>query len=372
MEDDRSHFNFNYDALDLLIDKDYSHNEGHKYQYDSAAGTEEGANANPATYSLKTPVDYSATYRGGTDLTYTYGGTEKTITQNQVIGREEYESLVNEQRHFAPISVPVIAEGKTHVVYIVSTAFIHGESSYAVGQTIDYNEYSGLGSDQEKITQLTFTRNDLDKDTDGETPIATSFYYCREGYTATSNLSSLSITGAENTCTSTTSVPKGIVIKYGTYKDLPNKQKNFTIHGISPTETSTLYVSRNSDIYDLSKEKIITVVYQYDYEESDAQAQHITPVSERHVVNIHIQFKSGVPEVEDITKPGIVLPGTSVSLREPTVTPGAYEITGAGWELFETPRDAESQWRGIQSYVRPAVLVPERLLCGLLRKDLSG
>ena len=347
-EDDRSHFNFNYDALDLLIDKDYSHNEGHKYQYDSAAGTEAGAYANPATYSLKTPVDYSATYRGGTDLTYTYGGTEKTITQNQEIGREEYESLVNEQRHFAPISVPVIAEGKNHVVYIVSTAFIHGESSYAVGQTIDYNEYSGLGSDQEKITQLTFTRNDLDKDTDGETPIATSFYYCREGYTAASNLSSLNITGAENTCTSTTSVPKGIVIKYGTYKDLPNKQKNFTIHGISPTETSTLYVSRNSDIYDLSKEKIITVVYQYDYEESDAQAQHITPVSERHVVNIHIQFKSGVPEVEDITKPGIVLPGTSVSLREPTVTPGAYEITGAGWELFETPRDAESHTNGVE------------------------
>ena len=115
-------------------------------------------------------------------------------------------------------------------------------------------------------------------------------------------------------------------------------------------ETSTLFVSRNSDIFDLSKDKIITVVYEYNYEESDESGMHITPVTERHVVNIHLQFKSGIPDVEDITKPGIVLPGTAVTLRTPTVTPGAYEVTGGGWELYEKVDDAESHTNGKEYY----------------------
>ena len=105
-------------------------------------------------------------------------------------------------------------------------------------------------------------------------------------------------------------------------------------------------MSRESDIYDLSKEKIITVIYQYDYDETDDKG-NVTPVSERHVVNIHLTFKSGVPTVEDITPPDMILPGDFVTLREPNVTPGAYEITGGGWELFATSRDAESHTNGV-------------------------
>ena len=131
------------------------------------------------------------------------------------------------------------------------------------------------------------------------------------------------------------------------YVDLPNYQKNFTIHGVSPMETSTLYVARNADINDLSKEKIITIIYKYDYEESDESGNHITPVTERHVVNIHINFKSGVPTVEDINPPTIVLPGTGITMRVPSVTPGAYEVTGGGWELFDNPDDAESHINGV-------------------------
>ena len=126
-----------------------------------------------------------------------------------------------------------------------------------------------------------------------------------------------------------------------------NKQVNFTIHGIAPTEVSTLYVSRNSDIFDLSKEKIITVIYQYDYEEADALG-NITPQSERHVVNIHLTFKSGIPFVENIKVPQLILPGDNVALREPVVTPGAYEITGGGWEIFQDEKDAESHINGIE------------------------
>ena len=129
---------------------------------------------------------------------------------------------------------------------------------------------------------------------------------------------------------------------------MPNYQTDFSIHGIAPTETSTLYVSRFSDIFDLSKEKIITVIYEYNYEESDASGTHVTPVSERHVVNIHVLFKSGIPTVEDIKAPQIVLPGTFVGVREPHVTPGAYEVTGGGWKLFEKKAEAENHTNGIE------------------------
>ena len=105
---------------------------------------------------------------------------------------------------------------------------------------------------------------------------------------------------------------------------------------------------RNSDIKDLSTEKIITVIYQYDYVETGQGGMNITPVSERHVLNIHINFKSGVPTVEDILPPNIVLPGTSISINEPHVEAGAYEVTGGGWELFDDVTDAESHTNGIE------------------------
>ena len=106
-------------------------------------------------------------------------------------------------------------------------------------------------------------------------------------------------------------------------------------------------MSRESDIFDLSKEKIITVIYEYDYEETDSYG-NITPVTERHVVNIHVTFKSGIPTVPDIKAPEIIIPGDFVGLREPVPTPGAYEITGGGWELFEKVGDAEKHTNGIE------------------------
>jgi hypothetical protein len=65
-------------------------------------------------------------------------------------------------------------------------------------------------------------------------------------------------------------------------------------------------------------------------------------------VNIHVLFKSGIPTVEDIKAPQTVLPGTYVGVREPHVTPGAYEITGGGWKIFEKKSDAESHINGIE------------------------
>ena len=344
---DRDKFEFNYDAFDVLIDPRYGWNaegnsviypEGRKYEYDSATGTVTAAEANPAGYSLPKPVDYTATYNGSE--TTTHNGV--TLEKNKEYSRIDYEKLPNEKRHYTSIDVKAAGD-----VYVVNTTFQVGNSPYAVGTVISTNTYSSLGdSDKAYITTLTFTESDVNK----------TYYYCRESYKVGENTEGVTVTNASVTGsatgtyteTSTENVPVGLVIDKATYENLANRQTDFTIHGVAPTETSTLYVSRFSDIFDLSKEKIITVIYEYNYIESDATGAHVTPVSERHVVNIHVVFKSGIPYVEDIKAPQVVLPGTFVGVREPHVTPGAYEVTGGGWKLFEKKSDAESHINGIE------------------------
>ena len=397
-EKDRKNFEFNYDALDLLVDSKYGkldngtyQKEGKKYQYDGqsydwsiptdATDAEKKKMMDDMIYSLSKSVDYTATYYGDgqyttveNDITVTHDGFEYTdangethyVDKDKDLNREDYESLPNEQRHYTAITVkPSDVDGKTHTVYVVKEGFVHGETPYAAGTTIEADKYSSLGDYQNYITQLTFKQSDLDKTvTTGEEGVEittynnTTFYYCRENYQVNENgmgenVTGLNISGAtysteSNTYTKGNTVPVGVVISSGNYGNLKNKQLYFSIHGKSPMETSTLYVSRNSDINDLSTEKIITVVYQYDYDESDASGLHITPISERHVMRIHITFKSGSPTVEDIRSPGIVLPGTSITLQAPKVTPGAYDVLSGGWELFENKTYAESHINGVE------------------------
>ena len=376
-EEDRSHFTFNYDALDLLIDPTYGithtegtrlmQKEGTKYQYDIDL-TKESFNPATATdaekekmiYSLSKPIDYTATYDGTSEsdtepLTYTdANNVEHSVAVNAELNREAYESLPNEQRHYAPIKVDVGATvEESYTVYVVKEGFVHIETPYAVGAALSDEEYTALTTEEKAyITTLTFTKHDLDPVNDNPSANTSyTFYYCRETYKVNEkgmgqDVESIKGEGSGTTYDTNDAVPQGAVIADGNYSTLVNKQKNFTIHGISPMETSTLYVSHESDINDLSKEKIITVIYKYDYEESDESGLHVTPVSERHIVNIHIQFESGLPIVDDIKAPRIVLPGTSITMRVPSVTPGAYEILGGGWELFENEPDAESHTNG--------------------------
>ena len=340
-ETDRSSFTFNYDALDLLIDPGYSKAEGQKYQYDGLDfTTEEQARTNPAGYSLSQPVDYTATFIGTSDLTYTdkNGSSHTIVVGANDLTRVEYEAIPNEQRHYAPIVVK-----ETGTYYVVNKNFQDGSTPYAAGSIISSSVYNSI-SNKGNVTQLNFTSEHVGK----------TYYFCRESYEIGENGEGHAVTaaaGIENGVSGSYSsghvVPLGLVIDATTYGQLTNKQTNFTIHGIAPTETSTLFVSRNSDIFDLSTEKILTVIYEYNYEESDVSG-NVTPVSERHVVNIHIQFKSGVPSVEDIRAPQTIIPGDKVALREPNVTPGAYEVTGGGWEIFEKIGDAESHINGIE------------------------
>ena len=345
-EADHDKFIYNYDALDLLVDPTYSRTEGQKYQYDGAYTSEDEVRdadtGNKAGYSVTQPVDYTASYNDDehtlevAEMTVNRGGTPTTTTTLQdgdELTRDQFESLPNEQRHFAPVAVKGAG-----TYYVVNTAFQVGSTPYAVGEVISSESYLSLpGTEQGYVTALTTSKAEHENVT---------LYYCRETYDGSvTAISSSDITGAGAGVVGG-KVQKGTLILKSQYDALTNQQKNFTIHGVSPTETSTLYVSRESDIYDLSKEKIITVIYQYDYDETDGTG-NVTPVSERHVVNIHLTFRSGVPTVEDIDQPGIILPGDFITLREPTVTPGAYEITGGGWELFESQRDAESHSNGV-------------------------
>ena len=307
-EDDRENFTFNYDALDLLIDPTYSKAEGEKYQYDSAAGTQAGADANPAHYSIPTSIDYTATYMGSTGLAYkTDDKEDATATAGTNLTRTEFESLPNEQYHWAPITVDAAG-----TYYVVKDLIILGDTPYSPGQVITSDTYNGLKDlDKAKVVTLSFTESG-------------KYYYCHDGYTINASYYTDSgktgaVTPVGSETTLTTTVPAGTIInaetdgdKYG-YDNIINKQINFTFHGKSPTETSTLFVTRGADIFDLSKEKIITVVYQYDYVETDMDGMNITPVSERHILNIHLNFKSGIPTVEDIRQPDIILPGTALS-----------------------------------------------------------
>ena len=323
-EKDRAKFTFNYDAFDLLIDPEFSKAEGVKYQYDSEAGTKVGAEANPAGYSLEKPVDYTATYNGdgvtlptGVTVTTLNSSTPKnTLTSGDELSRTVFESLPNEQRHYTPLTVTSadVAGGKTCTFYVVNTPLLIGPTPYTTGNLISKEDYDGLYStdpdlnQQGKVTKLEYTSPG-------------TYYFCRDPYD---------------------DVTVGTIISSDDYDDLTNLQKNFTIHGIAPTETSTLYVSRFSDIDDLSKEKIITVIYEYNYEESDVSGAHITPVTERHVLNIHINFKTGAPIVEDIEAPQIILPGKLLALIPPHVIEGASPIQGGGWELYPTEGDADN------------------------------
>ena len=368
-EDERENFEFNYDALDLLIDPSYS---GETIDYDGSNSTR--------TYSDVQPIDYQAQFVGYKDengdeitsITYTpKTGSAVTInkstSQSDWLSREAYEAIPNEKRHYSPI---IITEPGDY--YMVKEPFMDGEVPYTTGQQIDTETYSSL-SDKSTIDVFTFTDSQANTPTtvDGKQVYEPkTYYYCYNSYKIDEKgegkaITTTAITKNNADVSSTTynlanpnaeppttdaEVPQGVVIDKTTYDGLCNFQRGFTIHGTSPTEVSTLYVSNESDIHNLSKEKIISVIYLYEYEESDESGLNVTPVSERHILNIHINFKSGVPEIGEIQKPDLVLPGTSISMNIPSVTEGAYRVTDAGWEVFENSTDADTHYNGKRFY----------------------
>ncbi len=310
LTDDRDKFVFNYDAFDVLADPTYS-GEGYTYLYDSP---ETGA---AKIYSAVKPVEYKAANTGATPLEYRYADEAETasahiLNPGESISREDFERIKNEQLHYTRITVA--AGGQD--VYIVTDNFYDRGTPYAKGQDLTVNEFNSLAN--KSYVQTTHVSND------GEEPLV--LYYCYENY---DNVSS------------------GTCITSSEYANLKNYQKNFSIQGMEPTETTTLYVSRESVFKDVISEKVISVVYQYTYYEDDDEGEGVSLTNELHVVNIHLQLESGVPQIGLLNPPATVLPGNAVGLKKPDVNPGLYEVITNGWELYSNEEDAWNHRNGV-------------------------
>jgi len=324
-ETDRSKFKFNYDAFDVLIDPNY----GGPERYDGYDASDN------RIYSPETAVDYMATYNGTENLTYNDENSEAhTIEPNDELTGDAYEDIPNEKRYYKSFTVT-----ENGMYYIVKEDFNVGDVRYTAGSVITETIYNSLDANQKSNV----LQKELSKD---ETQSYATYHFCYEGYSVNEKGEGVAVKDIDGT-THNESVPKGTILSDEEYAKLPNKQTNFIVHGTIPVETSTLYVPRQSNINDLSEDKVITVIYEYTYEESDASGNNIEQISEQHVVNIHIQFKTGVPEIGELQKPSVVLPSNTVGLKQPNVTPGAFEIIGGGWEMFTNPADAEQHTNGI-------------------------
>lgn len=146
--DDRANFNFNYDALDVLLDPTYANAEKQKFQYDS----DQFSPRDPKLYSGPKPIDYEAVYKG-TDFTYTQAdGSSKTIVNGETYSREEYESIPNEKYYYSRIEVT-----KPGTYYVVSSPFARGERPYAAGEVITEDAYLSLTDKQRSyVTEIVF------------------------------------------------------------------------------------------------------------------------------------------------------------------------------------------------------------------------
>ena len=142
LTDSRNKFQYNYDALDVLIDSDY-HGEGYTHTYYKSP------------YSDVKSVEYDAAYTGGTDgtqtLTYTDGeNTSHTLHKGDVISSHDYENYIpNEQLHYTRIQVE--KGNDTQTVYIVKQNIINNGEPYAKGQDISEKDFNSLTSDNQAL-----------------------------------------------------------------------------------------------------------------------------------------------------------------------------------------------------------------------------
>ena len=341
---ERVHFSYNYDALDLLSE-DFAEDgvSEKKYQGETHGIT------NQIPYCEKQPIDYTATYGGAPkELTATVEvkrGSSTTTTNRletgDVLTSTVYESLVNEQFHYSPIVVSG-ADPESTVYYVVKEGFQVSDIWYNAGNKMSAEIYTGLTQNQkDKVAAV--SRSSLPNLPNGNE--TKNYYFCTSPYEAKTLVKDVT----NNTYAIGNTVPLGTIIgpeDNEGYGALKNEQTGFTIDGIIPTETSTLYVSREVDINDLSQDKIVTVEYWYEYIESDETGNSYETIRERHVVNIRIHFESGVPVIGELLPPNTVLPGDVLGLNQPTVTKGAYEILGGGWETYGSFSDAINHKNG--------------------------
>ncbi len=327
---DRNKFTFNNDAFDLFL-KDLDPNAKIS-EYDKA-GTD--------YYSQSLPIEYTAI--AVNDFTYVdKDGKTVKVAKDSKLSNNDFESNIpNEKVHYASFTFSSAAE----TAYVVKNEFMSGNTSYSVGKQLTELEYSQLDDALKKANVTEIAKSSLTDPGDGKY----TYYYCRDAYTVNEAGEGVNVTndcGTKTTYTKGQTVPVGTIITKDNYANLKNLQLNYRVTGISPVETSTLYVARDASMNDVIKDRIITLIYKYEYEESNTDGTQVELVSERHVVNIHLDFRSGSPSVGRLQVPGAVLPGTTVGMKQPSVTKGAYEILGGGWEIYDNESDAVNHQNG--------------------------
>ena len=297
-------FDYNYDALDLLTDKAYLVVNG--IETPSLAST---ASAFHSPYTDQVGVEYQAVFKkAGVDVEV----DGSNLVDGEVITKDKFESLRNDQLHYTRVDVT----SNNPTVYFATSNFTYKGVPYGKGQEIDEDIYLANADEaKSKVEAVTFKN---------VTP-GNPYYYCYEDYS---------------------SVEKGTLKSKEEFDALTNYQKYFIIQGQEPTERTTLYVSRESDYYDVLKEKVVTVVYQYTYYEEEDNG-NIKQTNELHVVNVHLQLESGSPSIGLLNPLATVLPGWTVGMRAPDVSPGLYEVLENGWELYTTKDDADNHRNGI-------------------------
>lgn len=367
-KEERNHFTFNYDALDLLISENFddsgktNDHYSNTYWYDHHSGE---SPANPL-YSKIQSIDYEAKYDGsGTDLggtsiiskrlksgsetEYDDLATHTDLQKGDILTNAVYESLPNEQYNYTPFVLR--ATDTDEYIYIALQEIKIGDNFYMPGNKIAAADVSKLSAGQSQQISISSLPNRPTGDA------AKNYYFCTTAYTTTEVITDIYGT----TYAAGSTIPIGTLITYedeqaGTgsgytisgYKDLVNLQKDFIINGKIPTETSTLYVSRETDIDQLSKERIFTVIYQYDYIESDEEKTSYEKIRERHIVNVHITFESGAPTIGTLLPPRTVIPGNVIGLNKPSVSKGAFDLLGGGWELYANADDAITHKNGME------------------------
>ena len=354
---ERDNFVFNWDALDVLS-KDQTWPTNMAY-YDGWTGN--GEDAVDALYSAPQSLNYTATYTGTETSLPTQGGGTIDVSSNKELTNVQYESLLNEKANYVYLDPD---NAKTYVVNAGETVTI-GTVTYQAGETILGSAYKNLpDADKDKVTERS---NDYYYITNSQVSAGPILYdvnriLTKEEYdkvikaqaTSASLIDQVSVDNAgkyycinEYTNTEGT-VARSTIIEKSKYDALQNAQMNFIISGETPVEKSVLYVTKDINPFDVTQDRIVTVIYQYKYTEADESGTSFENVLERHVLNIHIHFESGVPSIGELAKPATIMPGSTVGLNTPVVTPGAFEVIGGGFEVFESKSDAESQQNGVE------------------------
>ena len=302
--EDRKKFNYNFDALDLLTKSDYLNVN---MSVTTSPAPAETVAAFHSPYTDQVDVEYQAVFKKE-DVDVEFNGSN--LSDGAILTNQEFESIRNDKRHYTRIET----KNNGDEVYIAMNNFIYLGTPYGRGQVVDADVFNANSSDVEAVTVQS----------------AGEWYYCYENYVDKNG----------------SSVDKGTLITKAEYGNVPNYQQYFVIQGQEPTETTTLYVSRESNAYDVMSEKIITVVYQYTYYEDEDDGS-VKLTNELHVINIHLDLESGVPQIGHLAPPQTVLPGNVVGLKAPNVNPGLYEVLTNGWELYGSPDDADNHRNGV-------------------------